>query len=147
MRKKVRYVDYYDLIEFPNGKHIPVPIAIKEVGLKNVLKIPVSRKKKRTYDFYWCEQCQEEIEEWGGIYIGDFFKCKIHNPPSKNETNIKIAVLKELIRKKQHYKLKYIETEDRTGGWIKLEGNKVVGVFLTYKIEPILKQLGVKVIE
>ena len=144
IRKRIRFIDYYDLIRFPNRKHIPVPIAIKEIGLKNVLKIPVSKHIKRTHDYYWCEKCQEEVEEWGDIYLGDFFKCKIHNPPSKNEYNIKIAALKELIRRKQHYKLKYIETDCITGGWIKIKDNKVIDFLPTEKIEPLLKYLKLK---
>jgi len=139
MRKRV--IDYYDLIELPSGKHVPVPIAIKEVGLKNVLKIPVSRKKKRGYDFYWCEQCQEEFEAQGEPYMGDFFKCKIHRPPSERKNKIKIAVFKELIRKKQYYKLKYIEVKKfygYTGGWFEVKGNKITKVSPFGKIHEVL---------
>ncbi len=116
-RKTRRILDYYDLIELPNGRHIPVPIAIKLVGIKNVLKIPVSRKK-RDEQFYWCDECAEESYEYGDDYYGSFFKCRWHKSESEEENMVKELALKLLVEQGKFRKLKYIETATRTGGYI-----------------------------
>jgi len=105
--KKVRFVDYYDLIELPDGKHIPVPIAIRLVGLKEVLKIPVSRKKIRDKYFYWCPDCAEFYDE---DYEGSFFKCRWHSKDYNSDNfKAKEAAFLMLIKNKQYHKLRYIE--------------------------------------
>jgi len=124
----VRRIDYYDLIELPSGRHIPVPIAIELVGIKNVLKIPVSRKKVRDHCFYWCDECAKEHEPYTNlIYGGSFFKCLIHNTETYEENKLKYIALKELVRRKQFWKMRYI-TAIMTGGWILVDENgKIIG--------------------
>ena len=117
-RKTRRKLDYYDLIELPNGRHILVPIAIRLVGIKNVLKIPVSRIKRDEH-FYWCEECAEEAYEYyHEIYDGSFFKCRWHHSESEEENTVKELALKLLVEQGKFRKLKYIEAETRTGGFI-----------------------------
>ena len=116
-RKTRRILDYYDLIELPNGRHIPVPIAIKLIGIKNVLKISVSRIKRDEH-FYWCDECAKESYEYGDDYYGSFFKCKWHKSESEEENVVKELALKLLVEQGKFKKLKYIETATRTGGYI-----------------------------
>jgi hypothetical protein len=124
----VRRLDYYDLIELPSGRHIPVPIAIELVGIKNILKIPVSRKKMRDHSFYWCDECAKEFEPYTNlIYEGSFFKCQIHNTETRKELELKYIVFKELVRKKQFWKMRYI-VATITNGWILVnKEGKIIG--------------------
>ena len=101
----IRWIDYYDLIEFPSGKHIPVPLAIEHVGLREVLKIPVA-EKKRDVDFYYCEECDHE-----GYEPYSFFRCQYHKPITKSETRYKLALLEAFIHAGMHEFLKYIEID------------------------------------
>jgi len=121
MGKIVRVLDYYDLIELPSGRHIPVPLAIKRVGIEEILKIPIA-EKKRGWNFYFCEQCALEACEWCGetFCYGDpfcdyayergcsFFRCQRHKPIGKYETASKLAVFEAMIRAGMHEFLKYI---------------------------------------
>ena len=124
---KVRRIDYYDLIALPSGRHIPVPIAIDLVGIRNVLKIPVSWKVLRDDRFYWCEECAEEAMLSGEIYEGSFFKCLWHHPPNEAENNLKYVVFRELILKKQYWKLRYIQSLWSDGFILVNENGKIVG--------------------
>jgi len=107
-RKTRRQMGYYDLIALPDGKHVPVPIAIEIVGVRNILKIPVSRLK-RDWHFYWCEECAEEAYRIGEPYDGDFYKCWWHSDRNPLDFKAKEAALKLLVENKQFYKLRYIE--------------------------------------
>lgn len=126
-RKTRRILDYYDLIELPNGRHLPVPIAIRLVGIKTILKIPVSRRKRDEH-FYWCDKCAEyEIDEVG-FYEGSFFKCRWHNRESEEENRAKELAFKLLVEQGQFHKLRYIEATGRTGGYMVV--NKRTGKIL-----------------
>jgi len=125
----IRVLDYYDLIELPSGRHIPVPLAIKAVGLEEVLKIPIA-EKKRDGKFYFCEVCREyycDYCEWfdSGISLEElkekcknccagysFFRCKRHKPLGKYESDAKLAVFEAMIKAGMHEFLKYIEVSD-----------------------------------
>lgn len=63
--KNNRNYDYYDLVEFPSHKHLPVPIAINllrrmgyvfQEAITLINHIPISRRK-RDFDFFGCPQC------------------------------------------------------------------------------------------
>lgn len=137
---KARIIDYYDLIELPSGRHIPVPVAIRTIGLEEVLKIPVANKK-RNRTFYFCEKCREYYCEWYcyddwsddfGYAGGDcseclagysFFRCMRHKPLGKFETQSKLAILEAMIHANMHEFLKYIETDERyarTKGYVEI---------------------------
>jgi len=118
----VRRLDYYDLIELPNGRHVPVPIAIEAIGIRNVLKIPIA-KEVRDDQFYWCNKCAELYP----LYEGSFFKCTWHNPESEKENEEKISILKRLVNQGEFKKLKYIVSTS-TGGYIFVnKEGKIVG--------------------
>jgi len=138
-RKVWRTLDYYDLIEFPSGKHVPVPLAIKRVGLKEVLKIPVA-EKKRGWNFYFCEYCAMDVCEWCDDIDCDgktlceeayeagcsFYRCMKHKPIGKHETESKLALLEAFINAGMHGFLKYIEIHPDwraiSRGWIEVDG-------------------------
>ena len=111
--------DYYDLIELPDGHHVPVPIAKRLVGEKIVESIPVSRKT-RGQDFFYCAPCdrlQTFIIEKGVAYVGQtqngysFFRCKIHKPMTKEENQSKEDMLLRLILGGLYRSLRYVEAE------------------------------------
>jgi len=126
VKMKVRRIDYYDLIALPSGKHIPVPIAIEIIGLKNILKIPVA-KIMRNERFYWCEECAKEAEEWGEFYEGSFFKCLRHSKDTQDDYELKYIALREIVRKKQFYKLRYIRSLWTEGCIYVDEKGRIVG--------------------
>ena len=108
---KIEDVGYYDLIELPSGSHIPAPIALKLVGIKEISKIPVSRRKRDEH-FFYCPECE----------MTDFFKhtpcshCSDYdcdNCPVEKELEeyykTKEIVFVHLIRTGQHRKLRYIK--------------------------------------
>jgi hypothetical protein len=115
----VRPEDYYDLIELPDGHHIPVPIAKRLVGERIVESIPVSRKTRGQRFFYCapCDRLQTWITEKGVSYIGStqnghsFFRCKIHKPTSKEENEAKESMLVRLILGGLYRSLRYVEAE------------------------------------
>jgi len=113
-----RTLTWYDLIELPDKSHVPVPIAIKMVGLRKILKLPISTKKRNRY-FYFCKECAEDEMEWYDFGIDEdepgysFFKCRLHqryaDPVSISAKNI---VFNRLINHpKLMNMLKYIEAE------------------------------------
>jgi len=100
---------YYDLIELPSGRHVPVPIAEKIIGKESLGKIPVSRKVRDnnffscpvcgTTDFYaniryCCVESEEEIEK--------------SEEADEEERELKEKALAMIVRKAQFYKLRYI---------------------------------------
>jgi len=111
--------DYYDLIELPNGKHIPVPIARRLFGEKIVDSIPMGRKL-RDDKFFYCAQCdanQQRIDAWLKDHGGgppalpnghSFYRCKIHKPSTKVETDAKEAMMLRLILGGLYRSMKYI---------------------------------------
>lgn len=140
----IRIIDYYDLIELPDGSHIPVPMAIKMVGLKKVLEIPVV-KKKRDSRFYFCQECRESCCYWcdysdDGRDCGDpdcgagysFFKCQLHtNYFSPVRQKVKEITFRRLIESQKLIELlKYIEVAEserwRSVGWLRVEYKWVV---------------------
>ncbi len=101
---------YYDLIELPSGRHVPVPIAEEIIGTKSLGKIPVSRKKVRDNEFFSCPTCgakdfyasiryccveDEEIEE--------------REEKEEEERQLKEKALTMMVKKAQFYKLRYIK--------------------------------------
>ena len=119
--KRYRIIDYYDLIEFPSGRHYPVPKAIREFGWENVLKIPVA-EKKRDLRFYFCQKCKEIDCDWCDGYDCDdrsclaghsFFKCQRHNDYGV-DTGRKKALLEVFFKLGYHDLLKYIEVDPKT---------------------------------
>ena len=111
--------DYYDLIELPNGHHVPVPIAKKLVGEKIVESIPISRKTRGQRFFYCapCDRLQTFIIEKSVAYIGQtqngysFFRCKIHKPTTKAENEAKESMLLRLILGGLYKSLRYVQAE------------------------------------
>ncbi|ADC64691.1 hypothetical protein Ferp_0517 [Ferroglobus placidus DSM 10642] len=100
VRRYENFENYYDLVELPGGSHIPVPIAIQLVGIKEVAKIPVSRKV-RNDNFFYCLECDEH----------SFFKCWEHYEPEidvEEDLKLKEAVFVSLIRNGKHRKCRYI---------------------------------------
>ena len=109
--EKEEDVGYYDLIELPSGAHIPAPVALELVGIQEISKIPVS-KRKRDERFFYCPECGDH----------DFFKhtpcthCYDYNcdecdvPYLLDEYyRIKEAVFVRLIRERKYDKLRYIK--------------------------------------
>ena len=120
--RSYRIIDYYDLIEFPSGRHYPVPKAIKEFGWNNILKIPVA-EKKRDFRFYFCEACKEWFCSWCDEYDCDgdnpdciagysFFKCRRHTAYGL-DTERKKALLEIFFRLGYHDLLRYIEVDPK----------------------------------
>jgi hypothetical protein len=120
----VRSEDYYDLIELPNGHHVPVPIAKRLVGGKIVESIPPSRKSRGSR-FFYCAQCdggqtnveaiinrEKWIAEIGPPSDGySFFRCRTHKPTSKEENDSKEAMLVRLILGGLYKTLRYVVAE------------------------------------
>ena len=117
--------DYYDLIELPDGHHVPVPIAKRLVGQKIVESIPVSRKT-RGQGFFYCPACDQSQRKFELIinrekWIADFsipaidghsfFRCKIHKPSTKAENEAKESMLLRLILGGLYRSLRYVEAE------------------------------------
>jgi hypothetical protein len=114
---------YYDLIELPNGKHIPVPIAKRLVGEKIVESIPIS-KKVRDGKFFYCIQCDEaqqridELLKCQGVPPNpspsghSFFRCRIHKPTTKMEVDAKEAMMLRLILGGLYRCLKYVPAQE-----------------------------------
>ena len=141
--KPTRVIGYYDLIELPSGRHVPVPLAIKRVGIREVLKIPVS-ERKRDWTFYYCGKCFEEFcilcdcgSEDGNCYWCDsnpysFFRCKLHNPIGKYETSSKLTIFEILIKLGYYDFMRYIESSyGMHKGWVEVttSGEFVRGLF------------------
>lgn len=117
--------DYYDLIELPDGHHVPVPIAKRLVGEKIVESIPVSRKVRGQRFFYCpaCDQTQLKIEaiinreKWIADFSNplatgySFFRCKVHKPTSKAENEAKESMLLRLILGGLYRTLRYVQAE------------------------------------
>ena len=111
--------NYYDLVELPNGHHVPVPIAKRLVGEKIIESIPMSRKVRGQRFFYCapCDKLQTFIIEKGVPYVGtsqngySFFRCKVHKPTSKEENEAKERMLVRLILGGMYKTLRYVEAE------------------------------------
>jgi hypothetical protein len=121
----VRPEDYYDLIELPDGHHVPVPIAKRLVGEKIVESIPVNRKR-RNWRFFYCAQCDQSQLKVEAIINGEkwiadlgipridghsFYRCKTHKPTSKEENEAKESMLVRLILGGLYRSLRYVEAE------------------------------------
>jgi hypothetical protein len=115
--------DYYDLIQLPNGRHVPVPIAKRLVGSAIVEEIPMSRKV-RDSKFFYCLQCDKHqtkiLEEDGEFYEHhpncgySFFKCKQHNPQTEEDNRKKEAMLVRLILGGLYKTLRYVQAGYKT---------------------------------
>lgn len=111
--------DYYDLIELPDGHHVPVPIAKNLIGQAIIERIPVSRKQRDGMFFYCpsCDALQAKIVADGIAYAGtsqnghSFFRCKTHKPTSKEENQAKESMLVRLILGGMYKTLRYVEAE------------------------------------
>lgn len=113
--------DYYDLIELPNGHHVPVPIAKRLVGEKIVEEIPQGRKV-RDSKFFYCLQCDQNQTKFDTLCFPQklimsnvngysFFRCKAHKPTSKQENEAKESMLVRLILGGLYKSLRYVEAE------------------------------------
>ena len=113
--------DYYDLIELPNGRHVPVPIARGLLGGAIIDAIPVS-KKVRDSQFFYCVQCdqyqtmidklchpQELIMPLENGH--SFFRCKQHKPTTDEENAQKEAMLVRLVLNGMYRSLRYVEAK------------------------------------
>ena len=121
----VRPEDYYDLIELPNGHHVPVPIAKRLIGEKILERIPVSHKMRGQRFFYCpaCDQTQVKVEAIinGEKWIADlseplatgysFFRCKTHKPYTEKENEAKESMLLRLILGGLYKTLRYVQAE------------------------------------
>jgi len=120
-----RSEDYYDLIELPNGHHVPVPIAKRLVGEKIVECIPMSRKV-RGQRFFYCPACDQSQRKFEFVinrekYIADlsipridgysFFRCRTHKPTSQEELQSKEDMLVRLILGGMYRTLRYVQAE------------------------------------
>jgi len=115
----VKAEDYYDLIELPNGHHVPVPIAKRLIGEKIVERIPVSHKM-RGQRFFYCTACdalQKRLSEEGIAFIAtdsngySFFRCKTHKPYTEGENEAKESMLLRLILGGLYKTLRYVQAE------------------------------------
>lgn len=109
--------DYYDLIELPSGRHIPVPIAIELVGEEEVQKIPVSRRR-RDENFFTCPLCKVT-----GFYSGICSDCAATDEMITEEEleeylkkededrRLKELAFVQLIKQKKYRKLRYIRAD------------------------------------
>jgi len=111
--------DYYDLIELPNGHHVPVPVAKRLVGEKIVECIPMSRKV-RDQRFFYCPACdalQKKLTEQGISFMAtdsngySFFRCRTHKPTSQEELQSKEDMLVRLILGGMYRTLRYVQAE------------------------------------
>lgn len=116
--------DSMDLIELPNGRHVPVPIAKRLVGTAIVEVIPVSRRVRDNKFFYCvqCDQLQKQIADYPlptmhpdyqpGMRITNghsFLKCRVHNQDTAEDTQKKYDMLVRLILTGGYKMLRYIE--------------------------------------
>jgi hypothetical protein len=119
----VKPEDYYDLIELPNGHHVPVPIAKRLIGQKIVESIPISRKT-RGQRFFYCAQCDSLQRTLAHDYPCpldnpqppsnpgySFFRCKTHKPTTKEENLAKESMLLRLILGGLYRTLRYVQAE------------------------------------
>ena len=120
----VKPEDYYDLIELPNGHHVPVPIAKRLIGEKIVEEIPQSRKV-RNQRFFYCLKCDQyqtmidRLTDPQNIPIPtipfqngySFFRCKTHKPYTEEENEAKESMLLRLILGGLYKSLRYVEAE------------------------------------
>ena len=114
--------DYYDLIELPDGHHVPVPIAKKLVGEKIIESIPVSRRV-RNQRFFYCVQCDQSQTMVDRLYIAQgflfpsanngysFFRCRTHKPQTPQENEAKESMLLRLILGGLYKSLRYVQAE------------------------------------
>jgi hypothetical protein len=113
--------DYYDLIELPNGRHVPVPIAKRLVGERLIEELPVSRKV-RDSKFFYCVQCDQYQTMMDKLCIPQtliaplqngysFFKCKQHKPSTQKGNDAKEAMLVRLILSGMYRTLRYVEAQ------------------------------------
>ena len=117
--REARPEGYYDLIELPNGRHIPAPIAERLVGKAIIERIPVSRKHRNQRFFYCpiCDRLQTFITDKGIEYIGttqngySFFRCKLHKPCTREENVAKESMLVRIILGGMYKTLRYVEAE------------------------------------
>jgi len=117
-----RSEDYYDLIELPNGHHVPVPIAKRLVGEKIIESIPVSRKT-RDQTFFYCVQCDKFQAMIDNILLASgqpalptsngysFFRCRTHKPQTPQENEAKESMLLRLILGGLYKSLRYVQAE------------------------------------
>ena len=110
--------DYYDLIELPDGHHVPVPIAKNLIGWTIIESIPVSRKQ-RDGRFFYCAQCdqyQTMIDKMAFSKLlmplengYSFYRCKTHKPYCKEENQAKESMLVRLVLGGLYKTLRYVE--------------------------------------
>lgn len=109
---------YYDLIELPSRRHIPVPIMARHVGWKVIDEIPQSHKV-RDSKFFYCGRCHEQDLAWinegykGLPYRGSFFRCRDHRPVSKEEDLSKLRELQLLVDEDRLDAMSYIRAVER----------------------------------
>ena len=97
----VKPEDYYDLIELPNGHHVPVPIAKRLIGGKIV------------------EEILDRLTDPQNIPIPtipfqngySFFRCKTHKPYTEKENEAKESMLLRLILGGLYKTLRYVQAE------------------------------------
>ncbi len=101
---------YYDLVELPSRRHLPVPMVGLIIGwehLDRLARSPAVRDER----FFYCGRCAEELREGGNPqYYGSFFRCRQHRPLRDGENESKWA---ELIRLQDEGRLdacRYIES-------------------------------------
>ena len=110
---------YYDLIELPNGRHVPAPIAERLIGEAIIERIPISRKHRNARFFYCpaCDRMQTFVTEHGVVWVGpsqdgySFFRCKLHKPCTIEENKAKESMLVRLILNGMYKSLRYVEAE------------------------------------
>ena len=114
--------DYYDLIELPDGHHVPVPIAKRLVGEKIIDSIPVSRKT-RGQTFFYCVQCDKFQARIDNMLLASgqpasptpngysFFRCRTHKPQTPQENEAKESMLLRLILGGLYKSLRYVQAE------------------------------------
>jgi hypothetical protein len=65
----LRKLRFYDLIQLPSGKHIPVLPAIEMIGLDRILKIPISYQKRDGAFLLLFSLCSPAIHRVTGILL------------------------------------------------------------------------------
>ncbi len=114
--------EYYDLIELPTGRHIPVPIARRLIGEAVLGAIPKSHKIRNS-EFFYCQQCADFLKathpvfglEIYGVDVCDsfghsFYRCKIHDPQSAEDFKKKEDMLVRLILTGMYKSLRYVRS-------------------------------------
>ena len=102
MQKSPFYTEfYYSLIRFPDGRHLPLPIALRKeiLTFRDLRKIPLSRKKRD--GFYFTCFCGAK----------SFWHCKgwfYTKEQQREETKIKEIALRRLIVEGKHKKLRVV---------------------------------------